>query len=164
LGKTKRKLSAYNLYMRKALKGKMTGKTKAQRKAIFKTAARGWNKGKPKSISRSSKPKSRASPEKRSNPKGGNRRMGKSTFNMNKIYGGVRKVALFAPAVARAMEPGQTPEWKIKAAIQDYTGWSFWSNDWKLERAATGWMPFIFATVITAVVPKISRFVKGLLG
>ncbi len=39
MGKPKRKLSAYNLYMRKALKGKLAGKTKAQRKAIFKRAA-----------------------------------------------------------------------------------------------------------------------------
>jgi len=161
MGKPKRKLSAYNLYMRKALKGKMTGKTEAQRKAIFKKAARGWNKGKPKSTSRSSKPKSKASAPK-SNPAGGTRRMGKSTFNMNKIYGLVRKGAIFLPAVGIAMRTDLTPEWKIRLGIRDYFGYDIVTGIFRWQDVMRGWTPAIAAQVITRVIPAIGKLIRSI--
>jgi len=159
LEKPKKKLSAYNRYMSKALKGKMTGKTKAQRKAIFKAAAKGWKKG--KSTPRS-QPKSRASPAK-GNPTGGNRRMAKNSFNMSKIYGLVRKSALFAPAAIRIAQKGFTEDAGIHI-VKDYLGIDMRTGLFLLGNLRRGWEPFVYANVITRVIPKIGSFIKGLIG
>lgn len=157
-----KKLSAYNLYMRKALKGKMAGKTKAQRKAVFKAAARGWNKGKPRSKPRSSKPKSRASPSRRAKPTGGTRRMAKSSFNMNKIYGLIRKAAIVVPAVDLAMQIGVSNEHKVKVGIMWYFGWDPWSHKFRWEQLWNGWGPAVGAQVITRIIPAISKLIRGI--
>ncbi len=157
MGKPKKKLSAYNQYMSKALKGKMTGKTKAQRKAIFKAAAKGWKKG--KSTPRSSKPKSRASPS-RANPTGGKGRMGNS-FNMNKIYGAIRKLAIFIPAVDIAMRSEWSNETKITNGLLWYFGWDRTTSSFKWSSLWKGWGPAIGAQIVTRVIPAINRFIRG---
>ena len=159
--KGKKKLSAYNLYMRKALKGKMKGKTKAQRKAIFKAAAKGW-KGKGKSNPRS-KPKSRASAPK-SNSTGGTRNMKKNSFNMSKIYSLANKAAFAAPYIAVALDPSHTPEYKVKKGLGLLTGFSLFTNTWNFDLLRQGWEPYFWSKIVTTVVPKAINFVKGLLG
>jgi len=160
MGKPKRKLSAYNRYMSKALKGKMTGKTKAQRKAIFKAAAKGWNKG--KSTPRSSKPKSRATTS-RSNATGGTRQMPKNSFNMSKIYSLANKVAFVAPYAGIALDPTHSPLWKVNRGIAYLSGYDMLANTWDFENLKKGWLPYVATKIVTAVVPKITSFVKGLL-
>ena len=156
-----RKLSAYNLHMKRELKGKLSGKTKAQRKAIFKAAARKW-KGKGKTASRS-KPKNRASPSRRAKPKGVRRNMTKNTFNMNKIYSLANKAAFFAPYVGLALDPGITPARKVNFGISFLTGYNMDTGVWSFESLKRGWLPYVATKLTTAVVPKIASFVKGLL-
>ncbi|GAI29260.1 unnamed protein product [marine sediment metagenome] len=159
MGKPKKKLSAYNRYMSKALKGKMTGKTKAQRKAIFKAAAKGWKKG--KSTPGSSKPKSRASPS-RGNPTGGTRTMSRrNSFSMAKIYKAVRIVSLAAPGVMTALRTDLSPEHKIQKGLAMYTGVSP-DGTFRLSDLKMGWEPFFWASIVTSVVPKLISFVKGI--
>ena len=152
-----KKLSAYNLYMRKTLKGKLAGKTKAQREAIFKAAARGWNKGKPRSTSRS-KPKSGSS--KRSSSNTGGRRLGKSVFNTQKIFSLITKGALAAPAVAIALAGG-TAEEKVMRGLYAYTGYDYRSGQVNLAHAFETYKPYLFTKVIQAVIPKIGSFIRS---
>ncbi|GAG56875.1 unnamed protein product [marine sediment metagenome] len=153
-----KKLSAYNLYMRKALKGKMAGKTKAQRKEIFKAAARGWNKGKPKSTSRS-KPKSGGSSRSSSTTRRSKTTMGK--FNTQKLYKLIRLAALVAPAAYHAVRPG-TPEYKARNIIMRYTGFDLNDGQFRGQYLLEGYGPLLGATLATYGLPKLAGFLKGL--
>ena len=155
MGKPKKKLSAYNLYMRKALKGKLTGKTKAQRKAIFKAAAKGWKR---KSNPRP-KPKSAGKPKRssgRSSTKTGGRRMGNKGFNTNKIYGAIRKIAIFVPAASIAMMPIPLEE-KLKIGQSWYFGWNPYTNRFEPENLWKGWGPAMGAQVVTRIPALINK-------
>lgn len=159
MGKPKRKLTSYNKCMSRELKGKMSGKTKAQRAALFKAAAKRCS-GKTRSAS--SKPKSRASPKKRSNPTGGTRQMPKNSFNMSKIYSLGRKVALVVPLIGRAIGPG-TPASKIDGAVADYTGYAMGQGNWDWRRMQRGWMPFLGVSVVTrGIIPFINKLIRWL--
>lgn len=159
MGKPKRKLTKYNKCMSRELKGKLSGKTKAQRAALFKAAAKRCS-GKTRSAS--SKPKSRASPKKRSNPTGGTTQMTKNSFNMNKIYSLSRKVALAAPLIGRAIGPG-TPASKIDGIVADYTGWAMGQQNFDWRRLQRGWIPFIAVSGVTrGVIPFINKIVRWL--
>ena len=156
-----KKLSAYNLYMRKALKGKMTGKTKAQRKAIFKAAARGWNKGKPRSTSRS-KPRTGGSSRSRSTTRRSNTTMGKrGGFNTQKIYKLIRMAAIALPAAAIVMGPG-TGEQKLKTGVLQYFGYDMNSGTFRWEDLAKGWTPAVAAIAVTYGIPKLAGLIRGL--
>ena len=155
-----RKLSAYNLHMKRELKGKLSGKTKAQRKAIFKAAARKW-KPKGKSVSRS-KPKTGGSSRSRSTTRRSNRTMGKNTFNMSKIYSLANKAAFVAPYIGVAMGAG-SPQFKIHKGLRFLTGYNLDNNTWSFESLKQGWTPYVMTKLVTAVVPKITSFVKGLI-
>lgn len=154
-----KKLSAYNLYMRKALKGKMAGKTKAQRKAIFKAAARGWNKGKPRSTSRS-KPKSASSRRSSSTPRRVNR-MGTNTFNTQKLFSLLRKASLIAPAAGVVMSSA-SPQTKVVQGIELYTGYNIETGMFHFEALKRGWTPYVVTSLVTHGIPKLIGLMKGL--
>lgn len=160
LGKPKRKLSAHNKCMSRELKGNLSGKTKAQREKIFSAAARKCSR-ETKKTSTSSKPKSRASPS-RANPTGGTRRMGNS-FNMNKIYGIIRKVAVFVPAADLVMNASLGNQDKVKYGIMWYFGWDPWSHKFRWEQLWKGWGPAVGAQVITRVIPAINKIIRSFL-
>jgi len=146
--KTKKALSPYNRHVQREMK---KGKS-------MKQAAASWSKraGKPKAATK------RKSTAKRSTSKGGNRSMAKrSGFNTQKIFKLVNTVSLVAPAAMRAMGPG-TPQQKVAYAISDYTGFDITGGNFKLERLARGWGPYVATKLITAAVPKITSFVKGM--
>ena len=163
-----RKLSAYNLHMKRTLKGKMKGKTKAQRKSIFKAAARAWKskkRGNPKPRSKPKKSKYLSEYKKHRflprTKRRSNRRMG-NTFNTQKLFKWVRVGSLLGPAVISALEPG-TLEVKAKRIFHKYTGLNPVTGAFSWEYGLETYKPFIFTTAITAVVPKIGAFIKGLL-
>jgi len=160
LGKPKKKLTKYNECMSRELKGKLSGKTKAQRAAIFKAAAKKCSRGTSKKASKPSKPKSRASPS-RANPTGGTRRMTKNSFNMNKIYGAIRKVAIFIPATSLVATSGMSNETKITHGLRWYFGWDRVTNSFKWDQLWRGWGPAIGAQVITRVIPAINRIIRS---
>lgn len=154
-----RKLSGYQLHMKRALKGKMKGKTKAQRKAIFKAAARSWKKKGKSTRTRSSSRKtsksaSKSSPSRRS-------RM-RSWLNFNRIKSWVQKIALIAPAVGTALEPVPPIE-KINRGLQRYTGFRFDGGvTWRWDKLIEGWGPYIAAVTVTEGISLLKRIIKGL--
>lgn len=158
MGKPKRKLTKYNKCMSRELKGKLSGKTKAQRASLFKAAAKRCS-GKTRSAS--SKPKTRVSPKKRSNPSGGTRNMTKNSFNMSKIYGLVRKLSLAAPAIGIIIDPSLTPWQKMDKGTRIYSGYSFSQKKWKWEWLMEGWMPYIGTSVMTRlIIPGINKMIR----
>lgn len=158
--------TAYQRFMSKELKGKMKGKTKAQRQKIFKQAVAKWKrsgkskpKSKPKSKSRLRAPSRRSSPKPRNT--GGTRRMGKSGFNLSKIYKLARMGALALPAATTVMNPNLSGTEKLYKISQDYTGYNPYDGSFKMERLLTGWLPFIVANVVTHGVPKLTSIIRS---
>ena len=158
-----RKLSAYNIYMRKALKGKMKGKTKAQRKAIFRAAAKGW-KGKKRGSSRTTSSTSRSSSRSSSKQKStGGRKMGSKGFlNTSTIMKFFRIGALAAPAVAEIVTKGLSNEAKMRHIVRNYTGFDYVTKTWNWQNLLAGWMPFISATAVTYGVQKLAGMIRRL--
>lgn len=159
-----RKLTAYQSYMRRALKGKMKGKTKAQRKAIFKAAAKGW-KGKSKPKRRSNPVRRRSKPRSSSNksPKRGGR-MAKGFLNTQTIMSLVRKGSLVLPAAYRLMEnrPLGGPGGKLAYIIADYTGFSVGDGSFDWSRLVRGWGPYVFSSLITTGIQKLTSMIRRL--
>jgi len=152
-----KKLTAYQAHMKRELKGKMKGKTAAQRKAIFKRAASSYKKSPTKSGASKSRKKSSGS-----RTKSKVRKVGKNGFNTQKIMKYVRLAALAAPAAITAINPNQTPESKVKEIMHKYTGFNM--NTGKFDAAALmqGWAPFAAATVVTYGIPKLAGIIRGL--
>lgn len=143
--KPKRKLSAYNKYIGREMRA---GKT-------MKQAAASWKrKG-----SKKSSPKKKTG---KSNPKGGTRTMAKNSFNMNKIYSLANKVAFVAPYASIAMS-AHTPQHKVELGVYYLSGWRMWDSTWSFEGIKKGWTGYVATKIITALVPKITSFFKGLL-
>ena len=141
--KPKRKPSAYNKHIGREMQA---GRT-------MKQAAASWKK-------KGSKSKSRASPKKRSNPTGGTRTMAKGGFNMNKIYGAIRKVAIFIPAADIAMQPWSTAD-KITIGTRWYFGWDRTTHQFVWSELLKGWGPAIGAQVVTRVIPLVNRILRS---
>lgn len=164
-----RKLSAYNRYMRTALKGKMKGKTKTQRKAIFRAAAKGWKK-------KRSTPKHRdvrvrvvksptrkgARPSHLKKSTGGNRRMAKAGFlNFRTIKRLVQLGALAAPAASIAMGGGP-PEEKLRRGLRIYTGFNMADMSFSWSMLSKGWMPYVATVLITEGIQKATSMIRKL--
>lgn len=87
--------------------------------------------------------------------------MTKNSFNMNKIYGLIRKAAIFIPAADIAMQPWSNED-KVTIGTRWYFGWDrtqhkfVWSELWK------GWGPAVGAQVITRVIPAINRIIRSI--
>ena len=155
-----KKLSAYNLHMKRSLKGKMKGKTKAQRKAIFKAAARAW------------KSKKKGNPKPRSKPKSGGSRRGSSTtrrsnrvgrkggFNTQKLFKLIRLGALVLPAAGIAMSGVSTQE-KLNYLRSAYFGVRG-DGTFHLEDLARGWLPYLASIGVTYGIPKVAGLIRGL--
>jgi len=158
-----KKLSAYNQYMRKALKGKLKGKTKAQRKAIFKAAAKGWKGQKTKTRS-NPKPKSRSIVKRsRSNPttkRGG--KMGRGFLSTQSLMKYVRIGALGAPAISTLMDANLSTQRKFKEVIRKYTGWESDNARWNYQNLLEGWLPYLGAVLVTYGIPKVASMIRRL--
>ncbi|GAI92265.1 unnamed protein product [marine sediment metagenome] len=90
--------------------------------------------------------------------------MTKNSFNMSKIYGLANKAAFFAPYAMIALKPGVSAEYKVKDGIRILTGYNMTNGTWSFESLKQGWLPYVATKLVTAVIPKITRFVKGLVG
>jgi hypothetical protein len=158
-----RKLSAYQLHMKRALKGKMKGKTKAQRKAIFKAAAKSYRGGKSKPRTRTrSRSVSRARSKPRTRTKGTNPMAKRRGFlNTSTFMKFARLFALAAPAAAVAIGPG-TPQDKIKEGGRIYTGFDMNTGQWSLANLAQGWLPYIGTALATFGISKIIGMIRRL--
>jgi len=146
--------------MSRELKGKLSGKTKAQRAAIFAAAAKRCSG---KTSKRASKPtKQRTSPS-RGNPTGGTRTMAKNSFNMSKIYSLANKVAFVAPYAAIAMNPSMTPAQKVKEGVYYLSGFDMGTGQWHFDGIKKGWTPYVVTKIVTSIVPRLTSFFRGLL-
>lgn len=158
----------YQRFMSKELKGKMKGKTKAQRQAIFKAAVAKWKrtggkktKTKTKS-SRSNKIRRTTKKPTKKPTNSGGRRMGKGGFNLSKIYKLARMGALALPAATTVMNQSLSGTEKLYKISQDYTGYNPYDGSFKMERLLQGWLPFIAASVVTYGVPKLTSILRGI--
>lgn len=135
--KKKRKPSAYNKHVGREMRA---GKT-------MKQAAASWKRkgSKPKSGGTSRKPAESSS-------KTGGRRLGKSTFNTNKIFGLITKAALIAPAASVAMDASLTPHQKVRRGIAWYTGFNIDTGAFKWEDLLKGWAPYVGTKLARKVV------------
>lgn len=123
-----------------------------------------WKKFRAKALSGSRRKPRR----KKSNPK---RRSVRRMANKKKRRGGksitrtafklIRIGALGAPALGRAMQKSSTQD-KINDGVEDYTGYSLRHKDFKLERLARGWSPYLGACLATYGIPKLIGIIRKL--
>lgn len=158
-------LTAYQAHMKRELKGKMKGKTAAQRKAIFKAAAKSY-KSPSKKASKTNAGRSKPAKKTGSKPKsntssGGNRSMGKGSFNTQKIFKYIRLASLGAPAIAGVAQYGFTKEAAVEA-IKGYTGVNLNTGGFDMQAVIRGYTPFLATTVLTYGIPKLAGILRGL--
>lgn len=159
-----KKLSSYNLHMRRALKGKMKGKSKVQRKAIFRAAAKSWKGGKGRTVKtlkrremrkvwRKYKPKTKTST--------GGRKMGSKGFlNASTIMKFARIGALAVPAAGIAMRKDLDHYWKARLISKAYTGFDFATGKFNYKDLATGWLPYVATVAITHGIQKLAGMIR----
>jgi len=125
----------------------------------MKAAARSWKGGKKspkKSVKRSagSRPKARA--------KTGGRKVAKGGINSQKVMKLIRLAALGMPAVSAALEPGISPQGKLRNALKMYTGYDIAYGNFSFGDLAKGWTPYLAAIAVTYGIPKLSGMIRGL--
>ncbi len=149
--KKKRKPSAYNLHVGREMR---RGLTMAQ-------AAKSWkNKAKPsrkRVVSKAKKKVKRKMAKKRTYRR-------KNGFSQAKMFGLVRKLALVAPALGVALGEGSSPKDKFDRGVLAYTGYNMATQKFDgMAPLKNTYTPFLAATLITAGIPKIAGFVKGVI-
>ena len=149
----KRKLTPYNKCMSRELKGNMSGKTKAQRAALFKAAAKRCSKNPTKKAS-TSKPKNKA----KSNTTGGNKRV--SGFNMGKIKSLIRMTASLVPTAIIALDPNLDAMSKAKRWVTWHTGWRIDDQRWDPAELLNGYGPRIGAEIGTRADTIVRKLIK----
>lgn len=146
--KPKRKLSKYNLHMKREMKA---GKT-------FKQATKSWKKSPAKKTgvkARAKKAVSRA-------VKTGGRKVGRNGFNQAKLFKLARMAALLGPHAGVWMSQN-TPQEKANQSLKMLSGYDMATGQFSWESLMQGYMPLIATTGITMAIPKISGFLRGLL-
>ena len=142
--KKQRKPSAYNRHVGREMR---RGLTMAQ-------AAKSWKKkAKPsrKRVVRKAQKKEKRKMARR-----------KNGFSQAKMFSLIRKLSLVAPGLGVALGGG-TPADKFARAVLAYTGYNTHVQKYELEPLKNTYTPFLATTVITAVIPKIAGFVKGVI-
>ena len=86
----------------------------------------------------------------------------KNGFSQAKMFSLIRKLSLIAPGLGVALGGG-TPQDKFARAVLAYTGYNTHVQKYELEPLKNTYTPFLATTVITAVIPKIAGFVKGVI-
>ncbi len=151
MAKTKRKPSAYNRHVGREMR---RGLTMAQ-------AAKSWKKKakpSPKRVARKAQKKvKRKMAKKRTYRR-------KNGFSQAKMFGLVRKLALVAPALGVALGEGSSPKDKFDRGVLAYTGYNMATQKFDgMAPLKNTYTPFLAATLITAGIPKIAGFVKGVI-
>ena len=149
--KKKRKPSAYNRHVGREMR---RGLTMAQ-------AAKSWKKkAKPsrkRVVRKAPKRKSRKMAKKRTYRR-------KNGFSQAKMFSLVRKLALVAPAIGVALGEGSGPKDKFDRGVLAYTGFNMATQKFDgMAPLKNTYTPFLAATLITAGIPKIAAFVKGVI-
>ena len=148
----KRKPSAYNLHVGREMR---QGLSMAQ-------AAKSWKKkAKP-----TRKRVARKAPKKKVKRKMAKKRTyrRKNGFSQAKMFGLVRKLALVAPALGVALGQGSSPKDKFDRGVLAYTGYNMATQKFDgMAPLKNTYTPFLAATLITAGIPKIAAFVKGVI-
>ena len=145
--KKKRKPSAYNRHVGREMR---RGLTMAQ-------AAKSWKKkAKPsrkRVVRKAQKKEKRKMAKKRTYRR-------KNGFSQAKMFSLIRKLSLIAPGLGVALGGG-TPKDKVARGILAYTGYNTAVQRYELEPLKNTYTPFLATTVLTAVIPKMASFVKG---
>lgn len=147
--KKKRKLSAYNLHMKREMK---RGRT-------FKQAVASWRgfKRKPRVM-----PKGKTVRKLRSVSKRSKKTMAKRSFlSTATLMKFARLAALGGPAAMVAMGPGDAPT-KIKEGLRIYTGVDMNTGAWSLGNLAQGWLPFVGTSLVTHGISKLIGIIRRL--
>ena len=133
-------------------------KTKgATKKNALKRAWAAFRRAKGSSKSSLKKGKTTRKTKRKSNPKGGNRRMGKNTTA--RLFKLVRLGALAAPAISYAMGGGSGED-KVKSIMHAYTGYR--DGKFDFHKLAIGWGPYLGAIVVTYGIPKLAGLIRRL--
>ena len=150
--KKKRKPSAYNRHVGREMR---RGLTMAQAAKSWKNKAKPSRKRVVKRVSK--KRKVRKMAKKRTYRR-------KNGFSQAKMFGLVRKLALVAPALGVALGAGSSPKDKFDRGVLAYTGYNMATQKFDgLAPLKNTYTPFLAATLITAGIPKIAAFVKGVI-
>ena len=164
-------LTAYQKHMKKELSGgKMKGKTAAQRKAIFKAAAKSYKapKAPRKTLAqrarsvrthRTNKPRSTVS-RGVARKSGGRKIMSKGGFNSQKIMKYVRLAALVGPGAQAVMQYG-AKDGAVHALLR-YTGFDMRTGQFNGSALASGWGPYLASVAVTYGIPKLAGMIRGL--
>jgi len=86
--------------------------------------------------------------------------MTKNAFNMNKIYGVIRKAAVFVPAVD-ILTMNVPNASKVSIVSRWYFGWDRVAHKFVWTELLKGWGPAIGAQVITRVIPAINKIIRS---
>jgi len=78
------------------------------------------------------------------------------------VFKWLRIAALVGPGVSMAVTPGRSTEAKVSDILSIYTGYSIEQKNFQMERLATGWTPFLMATLATYGIPKIAGIIRRL--
>ena len=130
----------------------------------MKQAARAWNRSKSGGASTSrTKNKAKRIPKKRRTITAKKRKRRKNSgMTVSKLFGLLRKAALVAPAVGIAMGGGSGYD-KMARGLEGYTGYNIVTQKFNVQPLKNTYLPYIGATVISAGVPKINKFIRGVI-
>jgi|TARA_Y100000296_G_scaffold58733_1_gene67706 hypothetical protein len=151
--KKKRKPSAYNRHVGREMR---RGLTMAQAAASWKKKGSKPKPTRRRVVKRAPKRKSR----KLARKKRTYRR--KNGFSQAKMFSLIRKLSLIAPGLGVAIGGGDARD-KVARGILAYTGYNTAVQRYELEPLKNTYTPFIATTVITAVIPRLAGFVKGVI-
>ena len=162
--KPKRKLSAYQKFMKSYLKGKMKGKTARERKRIFQAGVDAWNRSKLRKSSNRLRAAVKKLPKRKK--RGASmakkkRSRARSFLSTQTISRFIRLGALVGPGVAAALGSG-TPEDKLVVGMRYYTGFNIRSGTFSWSDIMTGWLPFIATNFITWGASKLAGIIRRL--
>jgi len=149
--KKKRPLSKYNLHMKREMN---KGKT-------FKQAVASWKKG-GKSSKRRSSPSKSPRKRRRSTTTKRKRRNSRRGFSYTSIFPLLKMGALIAPGAVEFTK-GYSLSDAAALALAKYTGYDFGKGNFEFSRLAEGWLPFLSVSLVTAVIPRISGFIRRMI-
>ena len=149
--KRRRKLSPYNKFVQKHM---LAGLSMSDTAKLWQKAGK-KAKASPKRVARKA-------PKKKVKRKMAKKRTyrRKNGFSQAKMFSLIRKLSLIAPGLGVALGGG-TPKDKVARGILAYTGYNTAVQRYELEPLKNTYTPFLATTVLTAVIPKMASFVKG---
>jgi len=90
------------------------------------------------------------------------KRRRRSGFNYQSIFKLIKIGALVGPAIGEALRWKDQPEEILPQGLRLYTGYYYPRGEFRVEWLMQGWTPFIVASIMGAIVPKITGLIRRL--